>query len=500
MRSIVRHVASGRALFREKRQMIGVCSLSIFVWISGLGLPGPAFAQTRILPLESQIRSLLREYKVSENEISLYVGSPKGAGSVVEISGSRSLIPASISKIVTAALVLKSFPPGTRFVTELRGVEEPRGGVLRKDLYLRGGGDPSFVSENLWFLVNHFVRSQVTRIEGDIVVDDRIFDQLRFDPSRQDVRVDRAYDAPNGGMSFNWNSVNLFVRPGAKAGEPAVVFADPANSYIELRNLTKTTNGRGSANLSVDRDPTSGGDRITVTGSIPLGAKEVTIYNNITKPDLWSGENLRSFLSQRGITVAGKVRAGSSESADVVLARSESKTVEQIVADMNKFSNNFVAEMLAKSVSAKEGKAPGNIPHAMKLAREYLTGLGLTDAEAKVVNPSGLTRDNRLSARAMVRVLEDLKSQLRFQPEFFSSLPIGGVDGTLRNRMKGEGLVRHVRAKTGLLTGVTSLAGYVEQKDGEILPFAFIYNGKDDGSQMREMMDRLCDLIRRSSH
>jgi D-alanyl-D-alanine carboxypeptidase/D-alanyl-D-alanine-endopeptidase (penicillin-binding protein 4) len=404
----------------------------------------------------------------------------------------KKLIPASVTKLVTAAAALHHFPPGTKFKTGLWSDAKIENGVLKGNLYLKGGGDPSFVSENLWYLVNIFTRTQITKIEGQILVDDSLFDRVRFDPSRQDIRVDRAYDAPTGGMSFNWNSVNIFVRPAAKVGQPALVFADPLNSYIRVVSSVTTGPKGGAHSVVVDRDtdPKGDGDLIKVSGKIPFENKEIVIYKNITQPDIWAGHNLKAFLAQRGIQVTGGVAAAGTPGAAKLLAEAEGKEIQDIVTDMNKFSNNYVAEMLTKAIGAIY-ETPGSIPKGMTYLNSYMKSLGIEEKEFFLINPSGLTRENLLSGQSLWKLLVAMQDQFRVQPEFLESLPIAGVDGTLKNRMKGTAAEGMVRAKTGFLTGVVSLAGYAGRKDGNAIPFVFIYNGSADESEVRAFFDKM---------
>lgn len=439
--------------------------------------------------LGEKLLAKVRASGVPEKELSLYVteNSADDLRVILDVNSTKSLIPASISKIATASAVLAAFPPGTKFKTQLwtKGTTEKN--RLKGDLILKGGGDPSFVSENMWFLVNHFTRTGITQIEGDLLVDDTAFDAVRFDQSREDARVDRAYDAPVGAMSFNWNSVNVFVRPGEN-GAAANVFLDPPNDYTRLVNKVRTKAGAGQ-DVSVSRKVNADGrETFTVSGTIGEKAKELVVFKNIQSPDLWSGENLRAFLGQRGITVKGAVKRGALPAGASLAAESESKPVELIVADMNKFSNNYVAEMLTKNLAATS-PGPATLQRGIEQINRHLLQLGLEDSEFVFKNPSGLTRDNRFSARAMWKILDHLRDDFRVQPEFLTSLPIAGIDGTLKRRMAGSAAERWVRAKTGLLTGVTALAGYAAKDDGRVFTFVFVHNGTRDESRLRRLFD-----------
>lgn len=442
-----------------------------------------------------QIQNLIDKSGIPASNFSIHIAGGEGTPLVVkDLNGTKLLIPASVTKLVTAAAALKSFPPGTKLKTQLWSSAKIEEEALKGDLVLKGGGDPSFVSETMWFLVNSFVRSGIKMIEGDIVVDDSLFDSVRYDESRQKQRVDRAYDAPTGAMSFNWNSVNIFVRPGKKSGDPALVFADPENEYIKLKSTAKTTSG-GSASLSAERETDkSGADVLVVSGKIPISNSEVVIYKNITQPDLWSGYNLKSFLAQRGIKVRGKIRTGSTPGSAKMLAEVESKPMESILADMNKFSNNYVAEMITKNISAASAR-PGSLEKGMSALNEYMKSLSVPKEEYFLQNPSGLTRDNKMSAKALWTVVNDMKYQFQYYPEFVTSLPIAGIDGTLKNRMKGTSSERWVRAKTGFLTGVVSLAGFAGRRDGTVIPFVLIFNGSADESKVRLLFDKIATSL-----
>ncbi len=470
---------------------VSVClvSLKSSMGFSGISLKNPSFNRSL---LRDKIGRLVRASKISSSKLSIIVGEGTPLEEVIfSLNPRMKLIPASVTKLATSAMILEQIEPGTKFKTGLWSDGKIKGDHLKGSLYLKGGGDPSFVSENMWFLVNHFLRSQIKTIEGDIVVDDSLFDEKRFDSSRQDVRVDRAYDAPTGAMSFNWNSVNIFVRPGPDKGASALVISDPENSYIELKSSVLTGPPGSSKALDVERKAKDNGDIILVKGTIPVDSKEVVIYKNITHPDLWSGHNLVSFLKQRGIQVLGTVRRGGTPSEAQLLAESESKSIEDILSDMNKFSNNYVAEMLAKGAASRVA-IPGTISKSMELLYLYMEKLGLNKGDFEIKNPSGLTRENRLSAYALWKVLLDIKNRFDVFPEFATSLPIAGIDGTLKKRFKNSSGERMVRAKTGFLTGVVSLAGYLSGPKGTWIPFVMIYNGSDDESKVRELFDKIC--------
>lgn len=402
----------------------------------------------------------------------------------------KDFTPASITKIVTAATVLQRLGASYKFQTSLWSVGKIENGTLGGDLVLKGGGDSGFVSETMWFLVNELVRTGIKRIEGNLIVDDSDFDPIREDASRDPERVDRAYDAPVGAMSFNWNSINIFVRP-TEIGKPPQVNLDPLPDYYAIVNKAKTV-----AKSGVDLDVSRTGNTVFISGTIGADANEFVAYKNIDDPVDWSGRNLVYFLSQRGIIVTGKVKGGKRPEGARLLAKADSEPVSQHVADMMKFSNNYVAEMLTKNLAAQNGTLPASLDAGMKLIRETITSLGIDRQNFNLLNPSGLSRQNRIKPADLARVLVRAQHHFPIFAEMLASFPLAGMDGTLKNRMKDTAAKGWVRAKTGNLAGVVGLAGYAGRKDGSVRAFAFIFNGKpDQGDSARRLFDALATQL-----
>ncbi|MBL7544931.1 MAG: D-alanyl-D-alanine carboxypeptidase/D-alanyl-D-alanine-endopeptidase [Bdellovibrionaceae bacterium] len=438
-----------------------------------------------------KIEKVVTQSKISRSDLSLIISliDNQKSETIYELNSTAKKIPASISKLATAAAVLDQFPPSHKFKTILAvDPDKISNEGYSGDLYIKGGGDPSFVSENMWFLVNQFDRNQINKIKGSIVVDDLLFDSVRFDESRQENRVDRAYDAPVGAMSFNWNSLNIFVRHDPTSKKPKV-FLDPDTGIFDVDNRATQTEGEKS-DIFVERK----GNRIIVSGTIGKKSKEVVVYKNVEDPVEWSGRNLKLFLKQRGIFVEGDVKSGAMPKTVKIVSEYESKPIESILADMNKFSNNYVAEMLTKNLSIS-GDEQGNLKRGMVKINEYLSRIKMPKDQYYLVNPSGLTRENKMSARAMNHLLEVVHKDFKIFPEFLSSLPISGVDGTLKRRMKNEPAERWVRAKTGFLTGVVSLAGYAGRADGRVYQFTFIFNGSTDETRIRNFFDKILNTL-----
>lgn len=435
--------------------------------------------------LGEKLEKIISQSGINKNHLGIYAAMGDGT-EVYSLNGGKKMIPASITKLITTAAILNTFKPDHQFKTQIL----TSGG----NLYLKGGADPAFVSEKMWMLVNDFLRAGVKKIKGDLIVDETILDGEKFDKGREAERNDRAYDAPLSGLSFNWNSTTIYVRPAREAGEPAQVFIDPENDYIILK--TKVATSKKGTDIQVEREFADGHDVVTVTGKIAVGSEEHHIYKNVTEPALYAGYNLKAFLHQRGVEVEGKVVKGKTPSDADLLSEVSSDRLYQVITSMNKFSNNFIAEMLAKGMAAELSGKQGTMDVAVAKIRDFLkTEVGFEGGSFQLENVSGFTRKNEFSPRQFVSLLTWARDQFSLAPEFMQSLPVAGVDGTLEKRFKGMAGERKVRAKTGLLNGVVALSGYAGRKRGEDIIFAFIFNGNENEAHVRDIFDGLASTL-----
>ncbi|MCB0419964.1 MAG: D-alanyl-D-alanine carboxypeptidase/D-alanyl-D-alanine-endopeptidase [Bdellovibrionales bacterium] len=485
-------------MFFEKivTHMPRVVRFCLFVMTMVLSLVARGQSKT---DLTKKIENNIRKYAIPKTSLSMAIGREvDGQVEIIySLNDKQKFMPASLTKMVTGAAALELLTNDFQQSTQIWLSRKINGATYEGDIYLVGNGDPGFVSENLWFLVNEFVRTGIKEIKGNIVVDDSRFDSIRFDPGRDPQRVNRAYDAPIGAMSFNWNSVNVFIRPGSKVGAKPILFADPESAYIQIDNRVKTIKG-SSVRVGVQRVEKKNGDLIRVKGAIGINAPETVKYTSISKPEIWSGYQLLAFFERRSIRVKGSVQKGSVPIDASMVAEYKGKQLAESVRDMLKYSNNFVAEMLTKNIAAKMKGPPGKMDAGIEAISQYLVSRGFQRSHFMISSPSGLSRKNQLRSADLLSLLLDLKSDFKVFPEFVSALPIMGVDGTLKSRLNDDDIKNRIRAKTGLLTGVVGLAGYASPKSRSPLAFVFIFNGKGGLEvQAKAMFDTLLsDLVR----
>lgn len=386
--------------------------------------------------------------------------------------------PASNAKIVTAACALSILGPDFRWATTIHGRMD--GSVIRGPLYLKGHADPSLSTKDLWEMVSFLTSAGVRRVEGGVVVDDTYFDgenmPFAFD---QQPNEDAAFRSPVGAVSLNHNALKVTIGPGNQPLKPARVHLDP-DGYAVLMNDSVTV-GEGSLNPKISSTTYENRTRVRVWGNVPLGTRPVSYYRRVDNPSLLAGYGLKSVLEQSGITVGGGVQVGPLPPGVPELAAHRSEPLSTILYEAGKMSNNFVTEMVLKTIGAEAAAATGNSPGtwegSLTAAKEVLKQWGLDPKSYVYRNGSGLFDANRFSPRDFTKILRGAYLDGSIRPEFLSQLAIGGVDGTIQARYKGESVRSLVRAKTGTLADVSTLTGYVlDEKGNRPIAFSILVN------------------------
>jgi D-alanyl-D-alanine carboxypeptidase/D-alanyl-D-alanine-endopeptidase (penicillin-binding protein 4) len=384
------------------------------------------------------------------------------------------LNPASNVKLFTSAAVLARLGPEYRFETDVLVDALPSAGMV-KSLYVKGRGDPTFVTERLWALAGDIAHRDVKVVKGDILVDDSFFDGEREGPGYDQEKGDRSYLAPVGALSLNFNVVAIHVAAGARVGDKGRVELEPASEYLEVDNRVRTVKATGRRRVTPAsfRLP-SGRQRITVDARLPLGNRNHVFYRKIDDPPAYFGWTLKRLLELRGVKVTGQVRRAAIPPTARLLTTAESESLGEIVRRLDKTSNNFVAEQLLKTLGAEKKGQPGTWPKGVQAVEDFLADVGIPRGSYVMKNGSGLNDANRFSARQTVTLLREMWRRFPVMADFLAALPVAGKDGTTRWRMDGtEG---RLRAKTGTLEGVTSLSGYVETAGFDRLVFSILVN------------------------
>lgn len=386
-------------------------------------------------------------------------------------------IPASNQKLLTALAALAAFGPTHRFETTVHADRLPDAEGVVGELTVRGGGDPALATEDWWRIASALRAAGLRRVAGDLVLDDSLFDAERWHPAWGAV-TSRGYHGPVGALTANFGAFAVEVAPGDAPGAPGRVSVDPPIPWLRLS--AQVTTGPGVA-YAIEASPTSTpeGEQVRVTGRTPAAGPAARVTRSVSDPARYAGELLRWQLAAEGVLVEGAVRRGTADPAAPALVAFPGRTVAEIVRLLNKSSHNPVAESLVKSLAVRAAGPPGGWAAGVEALAAELRGLGLDLAGARIVDGSGLARENRVTPRLLVAALRLADRSFGFGPELETSLPIAAADGTLRER--GRAIAGHVRAKTGFLAGVAALSGYAALAEGGGAVFSILVNGAPAG-------------------
>lgn len=421
--------------------------------------------------LVARIDPLLADKALAGAKLGVLVERIEGGPPLYALDAGLRLHPASNTKVVTTAAALALLGPAYQWHTDLAATGFADGKA--ETLYLIGQGDPRFVSESLWKLVDDAHEAGLRAVEGDLVVDDTWFTDRRLAPGFEDKAQDSAYRAASGAMSLNFNSVAITLLPGAEPGKPPVVRVRPDSGYIEVVN-DATTVERGRERLTVSAHAHGDRTRLVVGGSIPRAHRGLTVRRRIDNPPLYAGLAAKHMLAAAGIVVKGEVKLGAAPAKRRRLARVESVPLAQVLGDVNKLSNNFMAEALVLTLGREKGGS-GDWTAGARVVSGWLDGVVKLEPGYRFVNGSGLFGATGFSARDLVAVLRHMDRLSPPMPEYAASLAVGGIDGTLQRRARALG-AGVVRGKTGTLDGVVCLSGYVTFADGSRGVFSFLVN------------------------
>ena len=394
------------------------------------------------------------------------------------------LLPASTMKLFTAALAFDTFGPDHQFTTSvLRDGPVGPDGTLSGNLVLRGGGDPGLSTRYyrapadgpIASLARMVVASGIKHISGDLIADATAFESKRVPDGWLARYLESGYAARVSALSMNENLATVVITP--QPGGPPVVNLDPPSSTVPVINNMRTVAGSKGAKLSIRR-LTDG--RIEARGWIGSKAGTRSYLVVVDDPALWVAGMLRSALAAQGVTVAGQVRVGAAPPNAATVATLSSPPLARLAAAMNRESINHFAELLFRDVAhVTSPDHVGSAEFGNAALRKFMTEkVGASSTDVTAADGSGLSTLDRVTARSLVQLLS-YAHRTGWSADFHASLPVAGESELLRHRMRYTPAQGNLHAKTGTTNDVIGLAGYVTAKDGEVLAFAFLYNGRD---------------------
>lgn len=402
-------------------------------------------------------------------------------------------VPASTQKVLTSVLALSALGPQYRYRTDVMFSGRMADGRIDGDLILRGDGDPSLSSRFIGgkpdaamdSIVGRLMRAGLREVTGRVIGDASAFESRSVPEGWHPRILQDAYAGRVSGLSLNENLVWVTVRPTTR-GQPAEVVLEPATSAIPLRSTVRTVGGRG-ASLRLGRG--SGG--ITVSGSIGSEVYQRSYSYIVEDPALFTTGALHAALRRHGVTVGGGMALGVTPAGATPLITWESAPLEALLTVMNRESVNVIAEHLFRSAArGADRHTPGAAFTSDTALRALLQRhAGVRGDAVRSTDGSGLSQLDQVTPRAMVQML-GWADRAPWGSLLHASLPLAGESGTLRRRMEGTAAQTNLHAKTGTTNDVVALSGYVTARNGELLAFAMLYNGRDRW-RAREAIDAI---------
>ena len=463
---------------------------------AGAPAPLPSVVAAEALSLTARIDAILAASGLGDATIGVHVLDLASGATLYSRNAELAQNPASNVKLVTTAAALALLGPEHRYVTRIYAARKAlRGHTIEGDLYLRGGGDPSLITADLYQLASDLRALGVTRITGGLVLDTSHFDRDELPPGFEQKQELVAYRAPGGALSVNFGTYVLLTRPGGKEGEAAHAAIDPPVPSIKLENKATTAAGaRTRLRVAVEPDAKGKALKVLLEGTIGVDAEPAEYRYPVASPAEYSAEVFELVLRQRGIKLGKSSVTLAATPADAQrLAIVRSQPLSVLVRSINKLSNNYMAEHILKTL-------------APELPQSYVGGLARVQAwlkeielpgELQLGNGSGLYDNNRISPIQLTHLLARVHRDFRIAGDFLASLPIAGADGTLRNRLHETGAERFVRAKTGTLDQVSALSGYAGALGKPPIAFSILMSGLDKwkAPKARQTQDQIAALL-----
>ena len=500
-------------------------SLLLLAALAAHGVWGAEAKQTPRRPsLPHQVESILKRSEARRGHWGIDVVRLRDGKVLYTRDADRLYLPASNLKLFTTAAALEKLGPDFVFRTTVEAESAPDAEGRVQDLFLVGRGDPNLgnrampglmptVGEDpaeaiFQKLAEQVAAHGVREVTGNLVADDSYFLFEPYSHGWEEEDLQWGYGAPVTALAFNDNALLLRVRPAAKVGERAEVRLEPIADYYQLNNRLETIPAGSRKQIYAQRMP--GSMQLDVWGEIPLDAGEDQDSVSIADPPQLMGELLHRALEARGVAVRGRVevrhptRLEAATATDpfpkapprAVLAEHLSHPLAEDIKIINKVSHNLHVEMLLRTLG-HEVKNYGSLTVGLEVLQEFAAQVGVEPGAVNFADGSGLSRQDLVAPRAIVKLLEYMAASPRFQV-FLDSLPVAGEDGTLADRFTGPPARGRIHAKTGAMEHVNALSGYMDLPSGERLAFSILGNNHPlKSAEGAAVLDRIALVIYR---
>lgn len=443
------------------------------------------------LPLP--VQSALNYRSLPHETLSVYVEDLASGEVVIEWNDAVMRNPASVEKMVTTLIALDTLGPTYRWKTDIYFLGDVQKGALHGDLLLKGYGDPYLVTERFWQMLRKIRQAGITRIEGDLQIDDSFFDIGLYDPGAFDRRPLRAYNVAPNALLSNFKVVRYFFEPN-DAGSGVNVALEPPLANVTIDNRLRQANGacRGYQR-GITITPSDSVRKITFSGKFPSGCKLYAMDRAVLSHNEFTFGLFETLWNEVGGEITGAWKNVVVDEAELPAFSFESLPLADIIAKVNKHSNNVMARQILYTLGAEKYGPPGTEAKGRRHIEEWLASHGMSTAELMFDNGAGLSRESRITARQLGQLLKYAWDS-PYMPEYLSSLSLSGLDGTLARRFGNGPLSGKAHIKTGSLDHVSAFAGYFQARSGKRYIVVMLQNQEDvhrgPGEEVQESLLR----------
>ena len=442
-----------------------------------IGAAGCAFARDKPY-LPPEVEDVIKRHKVPLASLSVYVREVGREEPLVDLNSDVVRNPASTMKLLTTYAALETLGPAYTWRTRAYAAGSVRDQVLEGDLVLVGGGDPFMTAERWWGFVNGLRQAGVQRIAGDVVIDNGYFAPQGDDRAAFDNRPFSTYNVLPDALLVNFQTVMINAVPDVATGTVRVS-ANPWPANLAIESNVRLDPGpcrRGSGGISIGMPEGAMGSRVVLGGRYAAGCGQFSTSRAVMKPPDYAFGLFKSFWQQAGGTLGGGLRLGTLPADARLLYTHDSLTLAEVIRLVNKYSSNAMARSVYLTLAAERyPDRPATTDASREAIDDFLARHEISIPGLVLENGSGLSRNERITAAGLADVLR-VAWQGQYMPEFAASLPLSATDGTLKRRFRAPEMQGRLRMKTGTLTDVTALAGYVSAASGKTFVTVVILN------------------------
>jgi D-alanyl-D-alanine carboxypeptidase/D-alanyl-D-alanine-endopeptidase (penicillin-binding protein 4) len=425
--------------------------------------------------LPPTVLKALKAAQIPASHVSVVVQPVDATSPLVAHNAQQAMNPASVMKLVTTYAALDLLGPAFTWKTTAWIDTLPNDGVLNGNLYLKGSGDPHFAIEHLWALLRQLRVRGISHIAGDIVLDRTVFNVPSIDPGAFDDKPMRPYNVGPDGLLINFRALRFSILP--DNGRPRILMETPSEGLRvdnKLRASDQACTSDWKELINVRLIPENNGNRLEFSGNYATLCGEKSLNLAPLPADAQASGLLRALWKELGGTFSGQVRNGTVAVGSQMLTQHASAPLADAVREINKYSNNVMARHVFLSLG-NDSPTGATAERAKQRISDWLSSRGQRFPELEIENGSGLSRRERISGDSLNKLLLDAWKN-PVMPEFISSLPIVGIDGTMKKRLKESAASGRAHIKTGTLDSVKTAAGYALDAQGRRYAVTFLIN------------------------